>query len=314
LFGALVGLLVGLGLIFLSERLDRRIREAPELERAYGVPLLGAVPESHAYEVAGVEPMPGSEAEAFALLRARLRYFNVDREVRTLLMSSAMPGEGKTTVALNLAIAEAVAAHSNVILLEADLRRPNLAKRLRIPTTPGLAEIVSHNATLEAALQEVTIPRHFDENGASPKFHIITAGAVPPNPAELVESRAMVELLSTLAERFDLVVIDSPPTSVVSDAIPLMRLVSGVVVVSRVDTTTRDGARQLREQLIKLRASTLGVVANAMPVGRRGYYGYGYGYSDYRSGYYLDGQTEQSEIVTSKARSKESTPAETSSG
>ena len=94
----------------------------------------------------------------------------------------------------------------------------------------------------------------------------------------------MIDLLSALSEQFDLVIIDSPPTSVVSDAIPLMRLVSGVVIVSRIDVTTRDAARHLREQLRKLKAPTLGVVANAVPLKGRGYYGYGY----YANGYEPD--------------------------
>ncbi|HEY3969889.1 MAG TPA: polysaccharide biosynthesis tyrosine autokinase, partial [Solirubrobacteraceae bacterium] len=283
--GVLLGLLLGMGLVFVFERLDRRIRGASELEDAYGIPVLGIVPESDAYEKAGTERLPAVESEAFALLRARLRYFNVDRDVRSLLMTSSAPGEGKTTVALNLAIAEAMSGSGKVVLLEADLRRPSLAKRLGVKGVPGLAEILSRNASFESALREISIPgRTENGNGTSASFSVITAGAVPPNPAELMESRAMIDLLSTLSERFDLVVVDTAPTSAVSDAIPLMRLVSGVVVVNRVDSITRDAARHLREHLAKLHAPVLGVVANAMPAKGRGYYGYGYGYG-YSYGY-----------------------------
>jgi receptor protein-tyrosine kinase len=286
--GGLLGLLVGLALAFGAERFDRRVRDAAELEEAYGVPVLGAVPDSESYAAAGTKALPTSDAEAFALLRARLRYFNVDRDVQSLLVTSAFPGDGKTTVALNLALAEAVAGNAKIVLLEADLRRPALARRLGIRQTPGLAEILSRNATLDSALHVVPAPGRPHRNGSTTAFSIITAGAIPPNPAELIESRAMIDLLSALTERFDLVIIDSPPTSVVSDAIPLMRLVSGVVIVSRIGLTTRDAARHLREQLTKLKASTLGVVANAMPAKGRGYYGYGY----YRDGYEIDGAPE----------------------
>jgi polysaccharide biosynthesis transport protein len=277
LLGLLLGLLLGTGVVFTAERLDQRVHDASEVEDVYGVPLLGTVPESESYALAGTQPLPAAEGEAFALLRARLRYFNVDRDVRTLMASSAIPGEGKTTVALNLAMADAVAGDAKVVLLEADLRRPVLAQRLGLPGGPGLAEILSRNATLDSALRTVVVPQLIDANGTSPpRISVITAGATPPNPAELLESRAMVDLLSTLSERFDLVIIDTPPTSVVSDAIPLMRLVSGVVVVSRIDTTTRDAARHLRQQLTNLNAPTLGVIANAQPA--RG--------SDYGQGYY----------------------------
>ena len=284
ILGAILGLLLGLGLAFLAERLDRRVRDVSELEEAYGVPVLGAVPESPCYSTAGTQPLPAVEAEAFALLRARLRYFNVDREVRSLLVTSATPGEGKTTVALNLALAEAAAGNTSVVLVEADLRRPALRQRLAIEPRPGLAEILSRNATIDEALASAQVPGRGNGNGPAAGFSIICAGATPPNPGELVESRAMIDLLGALSERFDLVIIDSPPTSVVSDAMPLMRLVSGVVIVSRIDVTTRDATRHLREQLRKLRAPTLGVIANAVPIKTRDYYGYGY----YANGYEPD--------------------------
>ena len=122
-------------------------------------------------------------------------------------------------------------------------------------------------------------------------FDIITAGAVPPNPAELIESRAMIDLLSTLSERYDLVIVDSAPTTAVSDAIPLLRLVNGVIVVNRVEKLTRTAARHLRAHLSRLDAPGLGVVANAAPTSSRGYgYGYGYGYPHYGDAYLGNGR------------------------
>lgn len=289
--GALIGLLLGLGLAFLAERLDRRVRDVSELEDAYAVPVLGAIPESPSYSTAGTQALPPVEAEVFALLRARLRYFNVDREVRSLLVTSATPGEGKTTVALNLALAEAAAGNMSVVLVEADLRRPALRQRLALTRGPGLSEILSRNATIDEALTSCEIPGRGNGHGPTASFSMITAGASPPNPGELVESRAMIDLLGSLTERFDLVILDSPPTAVVSDAIPLMRLVSGVVIVSRIDVTTRDATRHLREQLRKLKAPTLGVIANAVPLKGRGYYGYGYYPSPYTSSDSEDGMT-----------------------
>lgn len=286
--GVLLGLLLGMALVFISERLDRRIRGAAELEAAYGMPILGVVPESREYEHAGTAPLPPIEAEAFALLRARLRYFNVDREIGSLLLTSSFPGEGKTTVALNLALAEAFAGNRKVLLLEADLRRPSLANRLGLNSGPGLAEILSQNATLDSALQTITVPSRSERQFS---FSVIPAGATPPNPAELMESRAMIDLLSAVTDRFGLVIIDTAPTTAVSDAIPLLRLVSGVIVVNRVDVVTRDAARGLKEQLHKLAAPVLGIVANAVvPQGRDGYgYGYGYGYV-HATSYLTDGE------------------------
>lgn len=279
ILGVLLGLILGVALVFLVERLDRRLREPSALEHAYGVPVLGVIPEAAAYAAPLSQPLPARQAEAFALLRARLRYFNVDREVRSILVTSAAPEEGKTTVALNLALAEAAAANSSVVLVEADLRRPTMAKNVGVFAGPGLAELLSRNVRLDDALQQIALPGHSNGSASRAALSIITAGAIPPNPAELLESRAMTELITTLTEHFAHVIIDSPPMSVVSDAIPLVQRVSGVVVVSRVGRSTRDGARHLSQQLKNLTAPTLGVVANAVSAKGRGYYDYEYGYT-----------------------------------
>jgi succinoglycan biosynthesis transport protein ExoP len=300
--GTFVGLLLGLGLAFLAERFDRRICDSSELEDAFGVALLGAVPFSRARELrirarptaavatARVELRSGASAEAFGLLRARLRYFNVDRDVRvvaetlapddrvvddaggrSLLITSALPYEGKTTIAVNLAIAEAVAGGTKTVLVEADLRRPRFGHRLKLGSGPGLTEILTRNANLDAAVRRVHVHGTGSNNGSTAGFSVITAGGLPPNPVELLEGRAMVDLLSVLSEQFDLVILDTPSPSVVPDAIALMRLVTGVVIVARKNVITRDAARQLSGQLNKLQAPTLGVVANEMSARSRGH-------------------------------------------
>jgi capsular exopolysaccharide synthesis family protein len=277
ILGFVVGVLLGVGLAFLLERLDRRIRSAEDLEAVFGVPVLGIVPESKAFETAPTAlRLPHGEAEAFALLRARLRYFNVDRQLRSLLITSAAPQDGKSTVALNLACAEALAGYDDAILVEADMRRPTVAKRLGLGRTLGLSELLSRDIGLEDAVQRVKIAGRDDEaDGAY--LHVLTAGDIPPNPAELVESRAMADLIVQLTERYGLVIVDSPPAGSVSDAMHVMRLVDGVVVVSRVGKNTRDMAHHLRDQLRKLKAPVLGIVANGVSSGDRGYSGY-YGY------------------------------------
>jgi tyrosine-protein kinase len=265
LVGAFLGLLLGFVIAFLLERVDRRLRDPAAIEEAFDIPVLGAVPESQAFGVShSLDHLPPAEAEAIGLLRARLRYFNVDRELRSLLVTSAFPGDGKTTIALRLAIAEATSRSSRVVLVEADLRHPTLARRLGIEPTPGLAEVVSRNVTLEEAIRPLAVSGR--SNGSAPEsgLHIVFGGAIPPNPAELIESESMSRVLSALVERFDLVLVDAPPVSVVPDAIPLMRQVSGVVVVGRIGKTTREAARHLSAPLAKLQAPTLGVVVNGV--------------------------------------------------
>lgn len=281
IIGILVGLMLGLAIALLVDRFDQRLRDSAAVEEAYAVPILGVVPASGAFAASHAnDPLQGAEAEAFGLLRARLRYFNVDRELRSILVTSAMPNDGKTTIALHLAIADAIAG-ARVVLVEADLRRPTLAERLDLRKGPGLADVVSRNVTLESALVSVGEPDFGPHgSGSHPVIDVLPAGAIPPNPAEMIESASMRELLVTLTEQYDIVIIDSPPVSVVADAIPLMRQVSGLVIVSRIGQTSRGSAEHLRQQLVKLNAPTLGVIANGERKRRGGYYDYANGYSD----------------------------------
>src|ERR1022692_2948416 len=160
--GGVLGLLLGVGIAFLLERFDRRIREPRDLETVYGLPLLGVVPESSALSrsARGGEDaptvLPQGEAESFQLIRAHLRYFNVDRELRTLLIVSAAPGDGKTTIARHLAAA-AARVGSRVLLLEADLRRPTLAPQLDVQSGPGLADVLLGAVPLGEAMPMVDL-------------------------------------------------------------------------------------------------------------------------------------------------------------
>jgi capsular exopolysaccharide synthesis family protein len=218
------------------------------------------------------------EGEAFRKLRARLRYFNVDRDIRSILVTSATAAEGKTVVASHLALAAAIGGQTKVLLLEADLRKPSLVGRFELAPMPGLSELLTHDIVIPEVIQRIPVASAF--NGAS-TLDVIVAGAIPPNPAELMESRKMGDLVDQLSGMYDLVVIDTPPVSVVSDAMPLVPLVSGVVVVSWMGRTTRDSAMHLRRELESLSAPTLGVVVNRVKAGTDGYYGYpyyGYGY------------------------------------
>lgn len=278
---AIIGLLLGCGLAFFFERLDRRLRNPEEARDAFGLPILAAVPESKAIvasnrRTAAVE-LPFMENEAFRMLRAQLRYFNTDREVRTVAVSSHAAGVGKSTVAWNLA--RIAATSSKAIVVEADLRNPTLSTQHGLHAAPGLAELLTRQVDLDTAIQSKTIAA--ESNGAGHPgmpLDVIVAGSHPPNPAELIESQTMSEIFSELKMRYELVVIDTAPIGVVSDAIPLLRMADGLIVVARIGQTTRDTAAEMRNQLDRLGVPTLGVVANAVKLSRRNRDSYGYGY------------------------------------
>jgi polysaccharide biosynthesis transport protein len=278
--GGLLGLLLGLGLAFLLERLDRRVRETKDLERIYGLPLLGAVPESKALSRADVASqgvlLPAAEAEAFHLIRAHLRYFNVDRQLRTIMVVSSAPGEGKTTVARHLA-AVAATVGSRVLLIELDLRRPTLARRLGVPPGPGLCDVLIGAASLQEATRSIDVGSSGGQAGVPRSLEVLVSGSVlPPNPTELIESRAMEGLLARVKSIYDLVVIDTPPLTAVSDAFPLLGHADGIVVVGRLGYARRDLAERLQETLRGAHAPLLGVVANGVKSGALGSYGYSY--------------------------------------
>lgn len=282
--GAVLGLLLGLGIAFLLERFDRRIREPKDLEAIYGLPLLGVVPESSALSRSGRRDgtagadLPAGEAEAFHLIRAHMRYFNVDRELCTLMVASAAPGDGKTTVARHLASA-AARMGSRVLLLETDLRRPTVAQQLGIVSGRGLSDVLIGAVPLPEAIQAIDLAGPSEQRAKGHSLDVLVAGAsLPPNPGELIESRAMANLLEQTKTRYDLIVIDTPPLTAVSDAFPLLKKVDGVVIVGRVGRNRRDVAERLHETLTGAGAPLLGVIANGFKSGRRGGYGYGYGY------------------------------------
>jgi capsular exopolysaccharide synthesis family protein len=274
--GLIAGLLVGAAAIFVIERLDRTVRDSDEARRITRLPLLGVIPSSRALSRGRLSTAqgPSPELETFSLLRTQLQYFNVDREIRSVLISSAAPGDGKSTVALNLARAAAAASDSRVLLVDADLRRPAVAANAGVAQAPGLSELLTHNVAIEDVVQSSR--EDLQPQGGASKFDILTSGAIPPNPAQLLESRGLQTVLEELHARYDFVVIDAPPTSVVSDAIPLMSEVSGVVVVVRIGQTRRDGLRNLRDQLSSLDVNVLGFVANDMTL-RSTPYRYYYG-------------------------------------
>ncbi len=281
--GAILGLVVGLGLALLFERLDRRVKDPDELGEALAMPAIGTIPDSKVLAANGgssSSKLPFAEAEAFRMLRTRLRYFNVDREVRSVLVTSASPKDGKSTVAWNLAHTAAEVG-VRTLLIEADFHQPTIAARRHLEPLPGLAEILTHQCERDAAIQHMPVEDRSNGEPGNRALDLIVAGATPPNPAELLESQGMAVLLNELSEEYELLVIDTPPVALLADAIPLMKLVGGVLVVGQLGKTTKEEAAHLAGQLQKLNAPVLGVVANRARKGRGyGYAAYGYYYSD----------------------------------
>jgi capsular exopolysaccharide synthesis family protein len=280
IFGALIGLILGLGLALLLEQLDRRLKREDDLAEATGLPLLATVPKRKAFDRdhLGHGSLSPAETEVFRLLRANLRYFKVQQDVKSVVVTSAEPGEGKTLVSLGLALA-AVTSGERVLLLEADLRDPGLSRILHLPSRGGLSWALSEGEDGGALTEAVTAVKAGELADAvgDTTLDVIPAGAIPPNPTALIESQRMKDLIALAEESYDFIVIDTPPVLVVSDAIPLIAATSGVLAVSGLGVSTRTSAADLAEQLARLGAPTLGLVANFAENTGRSYEGYGYG-------------------------------------
>jgi succinoglycan biosynthesis transport protein ExoP len=267
-----LALLVGAGLIVLTERMDRRLRKPEDLEKLTGLPFLATIPH---------EAFPGEQSsagvpEAFQTLRNSLTYFNADERLSSLVVVSGLKGEGKTTVAANLAIAYA-SFGKRVILVDTDLRKPDLAKRLGFDDSNGLSQVLAGTTSVQATLRDVPPFGH--------ALRLLPAGPVPPNPSALLGSLRMASLMDELTSDADLVILDTTPLLVVSDAFPLLDKVSGVVGLARLDKTPRDAIRRMIQITASVGAQVLGLVATDGKGRLRGGYGYGYGYGYGSSAY-----------------------------
>jgi capsular exopolysaccharide synthesis family protein len=280
--GLVLGALLGIGLALLVDRLDRRLRDPKEVEDAFERPVLAGLPESSALKARDplLRGVPEGEREAFRMLRANLRYFNVSRDIRSVLITSSGSGDGKSTVAWGLAVA-AASSGSRTLLVEADLRHPSLAARYGFGSRHGLTSVLTGEVHRADAVNRIPVAASANDAQPAHSMDVMLAGPLPPNPTDLIESPPMADLIRDVEREYDLVVVDTPPVAIVSDAIPLLTMVGGVIVVSRLGQTTRDAVRHLRSQLDHLEAPLLGVVVNSVYSGA-GYYGYGYGYGSGR--------------------------------
>jgi capsular exopolysaccharide synthesis family protein len=276
--GLVIGLLLGLGAVVLAENADRRVRTPEDLEALSGVPLLSAIPSSAFSSRGGGDPR---DDESFKRLRGTLMYFNVDRTLTSVVITSPGQQDGKTTVAVRLAVATARAG-TRVILVEADLRRPQVAQRLGLDEhAEGLASVLAGQRHLSEVL--IDYPLADDSHvgaTAGGRLRVLPGGPIPPNPSELISSEKMQRLVADLEAQADLVLIDTPALLAVSDALPLLPGASGVVIVARLSRTTRAAIRRLQQIIATANGVTLGAVATGTRA-REGYEGYTYGYYEH---------------------------------
>ncbi len=254
ILGLIAGLVLGLLAGFVRDALDRRPRSMSDVTAALHLPLLGSVRGAVlGRALSGRAKRWGPEDfEAARLMRLNLELIDVDTPPRVVAVTSAMPEEGKSTTAASLAMA-AASAERHTLLLECDLRRPSLARRLDVQPTPGLTDVLQGDATLADAVQTT-------ESGLA----VLTAGSESADPGRLLASEQFASVLETLRDDYDLVVLDTAPLLPVVDTLELVPLVDGVVLCIRVDRTTREHASAAREALARFPSRPMGVVVTGI--------------------------------------------------
>jgi capsular exopolysaccharide synthesis family protein len=275
---AVVGLMAGGGLAFLIEMLDDTIKSPEDVTKHLGLPVLGSILHVDEEEGPVTLTQPRSPvSEAFRSLRTNIQFSSVDYPLRTLLVTSPSPMDGKTTVSINLSIAMAQNGF-RTITVDADFRRPKLHKALGLSNRFGFSNyFVQSPHDIYKGLQN---PTDMDN------FHVMTTGSLPPNPSELFGSERMVNILSWFEEYADVVLIDSPPLLPVTDAAVLAPRVDGVILVVKPGVTKLNACKHAVDQLRKVGSNIIGIVLNDIPEkGARSYYyyrnGYYYAYKDY---------------------------------
>jgi capsular exopolysaccharide synthesis family protein len=278
--GLVLGLLGGAGVVIIRARLDRTVKDPNVASEVTGAPIIGTVFQDRMLERQHVivRTRDNRTAEGYRQLRTNLQFLNVDKPPKVIMVSSAVPSEGKTTVVINLALALADAGR-RVTIIEADLRRPKVTRYLGLVGGVGLTNILAGTAAIDEVLQSY----------GSDEFSVIAAGPIPPNPGELLSSSHMSALVEELRGKNDYVLVDAPPLLPVADSSGLAVMMDGVLLSVRYGSTTTLQLRQAATTLERVGAKTLGVILNIVPAKAELASAYGYGYS-YSSGDFGSGQ------------------------
>ncbi|OAE00154.1 lipopolysaccharide biosynthesis protein [Arthrobacter sp. OY3WO11] len=279
-YGAALGLLLAYASALLRDRLDRRLHTAAEVEHLFSVPVIGALPvdlrltgENKVLGGVPAAPTPGSRAqspafaEALRELRTNLTFLDVDNPPRIIVVTSSVSGEGKSTIAANLASAMS-AGGEQVIVVDGDLRHPSMAKIFDVIPGIGITDVLTGKAEVDDVLQQ---------RSDLPNLSILGSGRIPPNPTELLGSHAMKQLIESLSEK-GIVIIDAPPLLPVTDAVLLARIADGAIVVVRAGRTTKDQLTKSLGNIRKVHGAVLGTLLNCVPA--KEFDGYSYYSSD----------------------------------
>ena len=265
LLALVAGLTMSLGLVFFVEYLDSRLKTPNDLKQHLGVPFLGMIPAVPRGKETSNPLMHqvglSNFSEAFKTVRTNVLFSSAEDGVRSLVVTSASPGEGKSICSANIAVAMAQAG-LRVLLVDADMRRPRVHEIFELSQEPGLSNLLTGNAKASETIQKSSVPG----------LWLMPAGHIPPNPAELLSSPRFVDFLGALEDHFDWVVLDTPPALVVTDSMIVGNRATGVAFVVGADQTSRHAARNALEQLAGANVTVIGAILNRADVNRHAHF------------------------------------------
>jgi Mrp family chromosome partitioning ATPase len=278
ILGLLFGGVVGIALAFLAEALDRRVRNEHEIEEALGIPLLARIPQpprklQKTDDLVMLDESTGAQAETFRKLRTSLEFLNPDGALRTIMVTSAVEQEGKSTTIANLGVALA-RGNRRVVVVDLDLRRPYLSRLFHVSGRPGITDVAVNHAQLSEALRPIAIMTGVQErvklngrgggsNGQtapSGLLHFLPAGTIPPAAGEMLRDERLLHVLEELATRFDVVLIDAPPLLAFGDTLTLSSHVDAIFAITRLGRVKRPILHEFARQLQNCQAKLLGYV------------------------------------------------------
>jgi capsular exopolysaccharide synthesis family protein len=288
--GLLVGFVLGVGLTLLFEHLDNTLKTPEDVKQHLGLPFLGVVPDvgARASEKNVPKPSPlilrnpkSAVAEAYRVLRTNLIFSSAESAGRVIVVTSANPGEGKTTTTVNLA-ASLAQTSARVLAVEADLRRPSMSQHFGVDKAPGLTDLIVGKTEATEAIHTTRYKG----------LMVLPCGYVPPNPAELLGSARMKDVLRALRSHYDWVIIDTPPVLAMADTPVLCPVVDGIVLVVAAESSGRPAVLRAIDQITSVGGKLIGVVLNKVDLERNAYY-YGQYYGEYYRSYYAEGASRR---------------------
>ncbi len=297
LLSMIVGLTLGTGFVFFLEYIDNTIKGTDDVEKYLNSTVLGVLEkvvvekdEVQNFDTISHEMPKSTFAEAVRNIRTSIMLSSTDNPKKLLLVTSTTPSEGKTFVAGNLAIVIAKTGKKTLIV-DCDFRKPRVHKAFNIETMPGLSNHFVGEGDLDTIIKPTGIPN----------LSVITCGLIPPNPSEMLGSHSMEQFCEEIKERFDTIILDTPPSMAVTDTVVLSNMVDGIIYVIKSGKVAKETAKRSLSQFVGKKADVLGIVMNSVDVTKGGYYQYGYGYG---YGYGVDADKKKKKGIIERMKKK----------